>query len=305
MRIGGNGREDTEMRKPAKRKTRNIKNRSRSLKRKCTRCCNRECAFNLFNKAKSHLIVPQLEAHLQPRQFERYTEGYLLDFKGDCNFTDVFSGAYTAHNDIISWGSPVFYKPITTKVKDFQFAYIALFLRGNTDFDQTIGQVNMDHTIERLNRITQLDNSEVRQEKARWHLALAMDLGLARLPDSALVLGPYVQRSMFNPCDLIQSSRWQMPFNQSKSLANAKLSQFDDSHNFLACTAEPMRSGVNNNADLPALLRDELCRQHATAIGMYFTHGHDQPIKVSHLPVRTLDMNNSACKKKVCVPAMG
>jgi len=253
------------MRTVKKRKACKITNRSTAhLRKKRSRCSDVECAFNLFNKTKSHLIVPDLN-----QQYAlSHPEAYSLDFKGDCDFISTLSGTYKANNDIICWGSPVFYK----RIKDSRFAYIVLFLHGNKDLDQTTGRFDLNCTINRHNQILQLENPAVHMTQLRWHLALATDLGSANLPESAVMMGPYVQHAMFSPCDLVQSARsqhrWQLSSGQSKSLVNAKLSEFNDSHNFLECTVEPIRSDVKNNGDLAAQLRNELCQQHATAISM-------------------------------------
>lgn len=252
-----------------KRKKRKVTNRSIAhLRKKRIRCSNVKCAFNLFNKTKSHLIVPDLNQHV--RQFEQYAlshpEAYSLRFKGDCDFISTFSGTYKAHKGIICWGSPVFYK----RIKDSRFHYIVLFLHGKKEFNQTTGRLDLNCTIQKHNQILQLENPGVHKAQLRWHLALATDLGSAKLPESAVMMGPYVQHAMFSPCDLVKSARsqqrWQLPSGQSKTLVNAKLSKFNDCDHFLECTVEPIRSDVTNDGDLTLQLQNVLLHQHATAI---------------------------------------
>lgn len=226
-------------------------------------CTSLTCPYNLFNQTKSHSICEDFLIKLRLRIVERH----LLEFSGDSKLANIISGEYATHRDIISWGAPVFYKPITGKCR--QFTHVAVFLRPKKGF---VHDANIFNDLSRSGPLLAHVNYIVpsiswNEPKLFWQLALTQGLGLANLPEDVLLLGPSATNKMVYAHATPPTAIWYLPTDRNEWPANMSLSQFANSEEVVNCSVGPIAKDLDMPINAIAKIRNELARQHTAAVG--------------------------------------
>ena len=246
--------------KKKKRKWSNV--RGDFKKKRSHICTNCACPLNLLNKTKSHPIIRE-DFSVNLKSVERH----FLEFSVDSKFSNIISGEYATHRNIISCGAPVFYKPIGGECHGF--THIAVFVRPKQGFIHSLDKFNDLGQSKHLLGQTNYTVSSIswNQHKLFWQLALTSGKGLVNLPKDILLMGPPAKSKMVYAHATPPTGIWHLPKNRNEWPANMPLSEFENSEEVIDCSISSMEKDVVASIDMITKIRNELARQHSSAVG--------------------------------------
>lgn len=232
------------------------------------RVCRRQsCPILLFNRTKSHRIVPRLS--LKTLQLTKVVK-YTLRFWGNERIAKLVSGEYTTEHNCISCGADVLYKRLP-KNKEHDFTYVAIFLRNV----KVAGRDGIDNYNNIEKAANSLSGAIYLQQKSQWHLALVNQLGLRYLSKDVLMLGTTSSNRCLTEARELISQTWLL---SSQQCANNGIIQLDPSYisksdKHLYCEIKPLVSTSKMSEIVVKDVDDALFHEHVNAIGITFFIG--------------------------------